>query len=117
MLFADDTNVLLYGKDVNQLKVQSKNIMTKLYSWLCSNKLTLNVAKTNYCIFGGVQRNQLDDFNEIKFGKQCIKRVENVRYLGLHINEKLDWKYHVEKLSNRLIKTLGTFKFIRLNLI
>ena len=92
---------------------QIEDTMKKLYTWLCANKLTLNVTKTNYCIFRGKQTLRKDDINEINFGHNSIKRVEHVRYLGMYIDEKLSWKYHVYNILKQLSKTSSSFKFIR----
>lgn len=113
MLFADDTNVLLFGKDMIALKYQSEAVMTKLYKWLCSNKLTLNVTKTNFCIFDDRKSNAHCKFNQLTFGDACITRVETVKYLGMQINEKLSWNVHIENLLGKLVKTASTFKFLR----
>ena len=43
VLFADDTNVFI---SVNNLRK-----LDKLYAWLQSNKLTLNLLKTHYMVF------------------------------------------------------------------
>jgi hypothetical protein len=49
----------------------------------------------------------------MQFGKSTIKRVETVKYLGVELNEHLDWKYHIENLSKSLVKIASTFKFLR----
>ena len=84
---------------------QIEDTMKKLYTWLCANKLTLNVTKTNYCIFQGKHKLKNDDINEINFGHNSIKRVENVKYLGMYIDEKLSWKYHIYNILKQLSKT------------
>ena len=51
VLFADDTNVFLSGKDINILIDTIQFELTKLHDWLLANKLTLNIAKTHFMIF------------------------------------------------------------------
>jgi len=113
MLFADDTNVILHGNDINELKINSENVLQKLYVWLCCNKLTLNVAKTNFCIFHRTRKKLPIDCDKIKFGCEYIQRVSNVRYLGMMIDDKLEWKCHFENLYKNLVKRSSTFKFIK----
>ena len=36
-----------------------------------------------------------------------IEKVENVNFLGLTVNENLNWKNHVDMISNKCSKTLG----------
>ena len=53
LLFADDSNMFLSGKNVDEL-VNSMNIeMEKVTDWLNVNKLSLNLKKTHYMIFRG----------------------------------------------------------------
>ena len=44
-LFADDTNLYYESNDLK------KNRMNKIFQWLCSNRLALNILKTNFVIF------------------------------------------------------------------
>ena len=50
-LFADDTNLLYAEKDQNKLEVVVNEELLKLCEWLKSNKLSLNVSKSNFVIF------------------------------------------------------------------
>ena len=50
VLFADDTNVFYSHKDLNILITTLNLELNKLSSWFKSNKLSLNINKTN-CIY------------------------------------------------------------------
>jgi hypothetical protein len=113
MLFADDTNVLLFAKDETQLMGMSEECLNQLFSWFCCNKLTLNFMKTNYCIFHKRYKKLPSHCDKIKFGNECIHRVSNVKYLGMTIDERLEWKIHSENLIRKLVRISGTFKFLR----
>ena len=47
----NDTNLLYAEKDLNKLEVVVNEELLKLYEWLNSNKLSLNVSKSNFVIF------------------------------------------------------------------
>ena len=50
VLFADDTNVFLTGKNFNNL-IESMNVeLEKIMKWLHANKLSLNVNKAQYWV-------------------------------------------------------------------
>ena len=51
LLFADDTNVFIHGKDINALFDNMNNEMLKIVQWLNVNKLSINIKKTNYMVF------------------------------------------------------------------
>ena len=48
VLFADDTNVFLNGRDIHKLTNTMQQELLKLHTWLLCNKLTLNISKTHY---------------------------------------------------------------------
>ncbi len=49
----------------------------------------------------------------------AIDQVSDFNFLGLTINEHLRWKSHIDKLSNKMSKTMGVLKkmkhFVPLN--
>ena len=50
LIFADDTNVFITGKNIENLVNEMNSEMTKLVEWLYVNKLSRNVKKTHYMI-------------------------------------------------------------------
>lgn len=55
-LFADDTNLLYADKNLKSLKTIVNRELIKVVIWLITNKLSLNVKKTNYIIFHPYQK-------------------------------------------------------------
>ena len=51
ILFADDTTIFWSGSDLNELSRHMSNELVKLSIWFAINKLSLNVAKTNFMVF------------------------------------------------------------------
>ena len=51
LLFADDSNAFITGKNVDQLIDTMNSELSKLHIWLNINKLSLNIDKTHYIIF------------------------------------------------------------------
>ena len=51
ILYADDTSVLLNGKDYSDLIKLLNSELDKLSNWLSANKLSLNVKKSYYMVF------------------------------------------------------------------
>ena len=52
ILFADDTNMFYCNNDINELIRQTNAELDKLNVWFSVNRLSLNITKTNYMIFG-----------------------------------------------------------------
>ena len=51
ILFPDDTNLFLQNQNLNQMMRIANQEIKNVSQWLDSNKLTLNVSKTNFMIF------------------------------------------------------------------
>ena len=47
-LFADDTNIFCCDSDLNKLIRVINAELEKIHIWFSANRLSLNVAKTNY---------------------------------------------------------------------
>ena len=58
-LFADDTNILYADKNLNSLETVVNKELMLVCEWLNSNKLTLNLSKTNYVIFRPYQKSRV----------------------------------------------------------
>ena len=50
-LFADDTSLLSYGLNLNDVIIEAKELFDKLYHWGVANKLFINSNKTNFVLF------------------------------------------------------------------
>ena len=62
--------------------------LENVHKWLISNKLTLNVEKTEYLIIGSRNRlNQIHSNPEIVIGEQTIERVACKEFLGVIVDE------------------------------
>ena len=81
LIFADDTNVFVTGKDLNHMVYIINKELNKLTEWMNVNKLSLNVTKTNFMIFRSKHR-KAGFSNNIKINVTDIDRVESTKYLG-----------------------------------
>lgn len=52
VIFADDTNIFCKGENLQQLLKIVSEELAKLQLWFDTNKLSLNIKKTKYMIFG-----------------------------------------------------------------
>ena len=111
IIYADDTNLnttleLVAKKDQSaDVCVTLNNELTNISDWLKSNKLSLNVTKSKYMIFHMPQR-KIPDLQLIINNTQ-IERVSTFDFLGLTLNENLNWKSHIDKISNKISRSIG----------
>ena len=91
ILFADDTNLFYAGKDLNEVYELVSRELNILHMWFQVNKLTLNVAKTNFMIFGN---KRYEENYMVSINGMNINRVYVTKFLGVHIDSKLNWNEH-----------------------
>ena len=66
--------------------------MCKLVNWLNSNRLAVNVSKTNFVIFSA--KNKPLKPVTIIINRKPIEQKDHVKYLGILIDSKLSFKQH-----------------------
>ena len=110
ILLADDTNVFYSGVDIQTICKCISRELDKLHVWLSVNKLSLNVDKTNFILFGN--RKNIDNVC-ISMNNSIITRVRSTKFLGVIIDEKLTWKYHISLVRSKLSKTVDILYRIR----
>mgnify|MGYP000439298498 CR=1 FL=1 len=97
LLYADDTNLFLSSKNLNESNNKLNSDLKKLSYWCHNNKLTINTEKTYYTIFKTYQNKSTFDLN-ITLNNIPIKAVEEVKFLGVSIDKNLSWSSHTRKL-------------------
>ena len=102
IIFADDTTVYKSSTDVEYLMTSIQNDLVVLFDWFCANKLSLNISKTNFMLFSPNLTNRRSDITTLQLGTQIIKRVNCAKFLGLFIDDGLQWDEHIKHLSCKL---------------
>ena len=101
-IFADDTSVFFTCNNMEELKTSAEQIMTQLNEWFCANKLTLNSSKSNFVVFRSPRMKLINIPEKIAFSSYEISRVNQVKYLGMILDENLNWNAHITNLCNKL---------------
>ena len=110
--FADDPNMYFGSDNLDNLEKVVNKKLKHVKKWLDANKLALNTEKTNFIIFHSPQHS-LDRTVSIKIGKEHVNHVKYVKFLGVLLDENLNWRYHLSELSKKLARTCGIFFKIR----
>ena len=95
ILYADDANIIINGANIADIVQQLNALCNILPNWVISNGLALNLKNTNYMLFRS-QNIELPD--EFKIPIKKIDRVKEVRFLGVIVDEKLNWSACISKL-------------------
>ena len=97
-LYADDTLILYKAGDMSELQAMMQYDIDIIYNWLISNKLSINESKTSYMIFN----NKQDLSINVNLNGKSITQTRVTKYLGLLIDEDLNFHRHIESIANKI---------------
>ncbi len=81
--------------------------MINITKWIHSNKLSLNIEKTSYMIMSPPRKKLNTNNCNIVIDGDSIVRVNNIKFLGVVIDENMTWKYHTDFVCNKMSKSVG----------
>ena len=113
IMYADDTNLFISGKNINDL-INCLNLeLTKYIEWMNTNKLLVNCSKTNFMIFKKKRNDLTVDIPDVIFGGEVIQRVSTVKFLGVILDDTLSWSPHINHVKNKVAKGMGIISKLR----
>ena len=114
IVYADDTTVLIKGRNLTETKQHCNDILNRFYQYFTFNKLSINPSKTKFMIYkpkyGGKKgkKSLVDTFNiNVKMADTVLEQIDSIRFLGVIINNRLNWEDHKQYVYNKVCKTLG----------
>ena len=104
-LFADDANLNMSHSSIQTLQLLVNQEINKVDEWLKNNKLTLNYKKSNYMIIGS-NHSKTNKF-KLKSNHNTISQTNNVKYLGVFLDNQLSWQPHIDQTIKKLSRACG----------
>ena len=101
ILYADDTTIFYSSDDMNTLYNKTNPELELLSQWYMANKLSLNTSKTQYVLFSKDGRQTYDNL-VIRINGNSINSTNTANFLGLTIDNKLTWEYHIRSCKKRI---------------
>ena len=83
-------------------------------TWLAANKMTLNIAKTEYMLIGSHQRiaTQKEVLN-LSVNGITLQQVKNAKCFGVTFDENLTWESHLTNVIRKVSAGIGTLRRIK----
>ena len=106
LLFADDSNMFLNGKDPDLLVETMNDEMKKMITWLKANKLSLNLKKTHYILFRK-RRGRVLLSKTMVIDNIDIENVKHSKFLGVIIDERLTFNNHIQYMKGKISRAMG----------
>lgn len=120
ILYADDTTLTstlcCFHDNLTHLNTSDiiNKELDKFYTWLCCNKLSLNINKTTYMLFHACQKRVIPaDYPKIEINNIPLVRTNTFNFLGTIISDTLDWKPHINMVCKKLSRTIGILSKLR----
>lgn len=105
--FADDTTMFYKSSELDDLYETVNAELECVDSWLRANKLSLNVEKS-VCM---IHSNRNANTNQsIKIRDIEIKSVDETKFLGIIIDNKLSFASHINYVCSRLSRSCGIIR-------
>ena len=113
-MYADDTSLCHQSSDIAQLNKAINSDLAQVEKWLKGNKLSLNVMKTHSMLISTKPKHKtLENQGEslkLKIQDKELEIVQKSKYLGVQIDNTLDWKDHIKTVSSRVSRGIGFLK-------
>ena len=108
VLFADDTTITYSHSDIISKFDMINSELQEVTNWFKANKLSVNASKTNYMLLGTNHKlSRLDENASIILDNTHLKRVNDTKFLGVTIDENLNWTNHIETISKNISRGVG----------
>lgn len=110
--FADDTKVYFTHSNVECLYQIANKGLNQLADWFKANKLSLNTKKTKHILISNAKKS-FKTLPTIQIGIEEIVRVNHANFLGIHIDEKLEWEAHINHCKNKVSSGIYALNMIK----
>ena len=125
VLYADDTNIFISGPSKEKTFIKANMVLEKVSKYMKCNLLHINMSKCCFIHFRPTREtdetcartrpfaHQNDISRAIFINGMKIEKVSSAKFLGVVIDEKLNWDQHVQYLLKKLRSITGALCRIR----
>ena len=125
VLYADDTNIFISGPSQESTYLKANEVLEHISKFMRCNLLHINMSKCCYIHFKPQYEldetcarvrpfaDQHDKSRAIFINGEIIPKVSSTKFLGIIIDEKLNWDPHIKYLAHKLRSITGAICRIR----
>lgn len=123
VLFADDTSIFVTAPTEKEVYTKANTILHHINLYLLSNQLHINLAKSVYIHFKPKLSNDNrktcartrphEDYYSVRINGTKLFKTDKVRFLGVIVDEQLNWENHIEYLEEKLNSSIIVIKRIK----
>lgn len=108
-LFADDTCYFVTGSRVEEVVDRLQRDLAILFEYFRLNRLSVNATKTEIVFFRTPNR-RIPNNITINVNDTCLTVTDRVKYLGVILDDNLNWKFHLEQLCGKVSRSVGILR-------
>ena len=114
-MYADDTAIFSNCHSVKLAQSRMQASLKALEQWCSVNGIYINVKKTKYMLFGSkvALAKYKDTEIKLKIGKETISRANNYCYLGVILDEQLNYESHAQNTFRKVKSKLSQLRAMR----
>ena len=105
VLFADDTNIFCSNSDLDILSNLLNSELSNVSKWFKSNKLSLNINKTNFIHFR--KSHSHEAACRLFIDGSPLSEKQSTKFLGITIDSNLNWNEHVQNIHRYISRNVG----------
>ena len=95
---------IMSGVPINIIKAELEKELLLVDKWLSLNRIKLNASKSNFIIFSYRKNMKI---GSLHLGENLLEQVEKTKFLGVHIDEHLNFRYHIDQIMNKVSRSIG----------
>jgi ribonuclease HI len=103
--YADDLVILVNGKFPGTVSEIMNEALRKVERWCNCNQLSINPSKTIVIPF--TRKKTLPRIQQIKLYGRVLELSSEVKYLGVTLDKKLNWKKHTDLTITKALRVFG----------
>ena len=93
--YADDTQLLVFDKDLNKLKEKVENVINVAQSWYNKNGMKNNSSKSEILVISTKKSDNIK-IDVLEEGiLKVVKSKKSIKILGVHIDKTLSWSKQI----------------------
>jgi hypothetical protein len=111
--YADDTLLMVCANSTSRLARIANSALNLINEWSHKNKLQFNAMKTEMVL---ITRKINFTFPQIHFNSTLIPYKTHIKYLGVIIDQKLNWNRHIDYMIGKALRAINNISAITRNL-
>ena len=115
ILFADDCNTFVTDDSISGVFRKVNKLLVRLKVYIDANYLHINLSKSKFMSFKTprVKKNDAIDSFKVTYSGTQLQRVQSIKFLGIYIEESLNWSEHISHISKKISKINGVLYKLR----